>query len=192
MTPETFQQIIRELAFLYLGILAIALVVIFVLLFRARHLDPLPLLPLTGLICTSCVGTRITLIWFGLQYQTVNAFDFQFWWAEIMNPLVLKPLTTIICGLMFHCLIYAFAELRFSKKRKRLSPSTRIVFHGQLLIIFLSVLIHYKVFDYCILEQARSHGIAEREIYMWQEEEGAKTKIWRMLFIPTEYPDWDR
>jgi hypothetical protein len=126
------------------------------MLIRAKHIDPLPFLPLMVLVLAVNLGLRLTAVWFVMTFEVSDPISFPGYWDRIMDPVLLRQLTVIFCGLSCHALIYAFSELRHSKQKKNLTPSTRMIFHIILVMVGIAIWVHYRIFDETILRQRRN------------------------------------
>jgi hypothetical protein len=154
-SPDIYQTLEELLPFLY-GMWGLFLVLAGWMLIRARHLDPHPFLPLMVLVLTVHVGLKLTAVWFVLTFEVSDPISFPEYWESIMDPVVIRPLTIIFCGLSIHALIYAFSELRYSKQKEKLTPSTRALFHIILIMVGMTMWVHYRIFDEIILMQRRN------------------------------------
>ncbi|GEM_PF-5612373 len=188
---EDLQANLNSMEGLYLMMWALVIGLTLLMILRARKLQPLPLLPLCVFMLTLTLSLKLLQIWFGLHWMPQQTpYDFFYWKEQSLNESVLKPMTLVLGGLMFHSLLYAFSELRQASKGK-LSASTRILFHGMLLLCLLCVMACWPLLDLFILEPARSASafINQEGTYIYDAANPESGQaLFRILFYEGDPP----
>ncbi len=107
----------------------------------------------------------ISQTWFFMTFEIPSDNPFN---AMRPNPAfdmaVWGPLGRIMGGLWVHYVVYAFAELRHSRKQEKLTASTRVVFHSTIVCMILALAMHVRVFDALALR-----GLGKREAFQNQQ-----------------------
>ena len=184
---QIFQDTLPGLLWLFQALLVVGCFYAGLLIFRAKKLDPLPMLPLAGAMFALQTGLRVITLWIGFHHEfTSGPISMRLVFQRIIGDPVFLLTAGIFTALLVHTLLHAFAAARTSVRKRRWTLETRLAFHCVLLSLVLCFAVAQRIFTAMYLTPIRQHPLSTIPSLpvIYQSQENAP-------HIPLQFQFWE-